>query len=124
VDGNTFSIRKRLKVGPGNSFQTWLSGRIVPEIHGTRFECRIGMSRIVFAVLPVLLIAAWFGNRTPSTSMSPFFVTVLLAVFFFLGRYAARNERQFLLAFMQYTVAARELGNDSAATIEADVGPR
>jgi hypothetical protein len=133
VGQSSFSIRKRLRFGSSNSFQTWLSGKIVSDRHGARIDCRLGMSRAVIAMIPIILIMIWFvcssivgediaavrRGETPIYFAIPLFFTVFLVGLILVGRYAARKEGALLIAFMRETIDAQEQNSDRAAAIEA-----
>ena len=114
IGENSFWLEQ--KISYRNSFQTRLRAEFVEEAGGTRIHCRIGMQPLVTGFMMV-----WFAGVTfapIATGFTPHVLGMLLAgaglVAF--GRFAARDERGYLIEFLCNSLHAREVGNLAPVT--------
>jgi hypothetical protein len=129
--GERFKLRKRLSGGSYNSFQTFVSGRLIDEGASTRIACRFGMHWFVtlftviwlapFVTTLIFSLAvdlATLRIQNPESYLVPVIFTAFGCGLVCLGRYMARGERQFLRDFLRDTLDARVLHADRQAAIE------
>ena len=133
VGENSLRVRKGLRMGMHNSFQTYLRATLESEGTSTRLTCHFGLHRFVAVFMLfwfglVLIFAVGFmvvGLRSIEAVDVPgvAFVVPLMMVPMGVGlvgvcRRMARGERQFLLDFLRETIDARELSTVGSASRE------
>jgi len=132
VGESSFSIRKRLRASFHNSLQTYLTGRLKADGAATRLLCRFGMHPFVigfmaiwFGMLVCFTIAAIVALARGAIAQSNGMIVVghvMMWIFGIglvaFGRFLARNERQFLLDFLQQTIDARPVARPEPVTVE------
>jgi hypothetical protein len=130
VGGDSFRIRKRPAPMVRNSFQTHLYGTVSAADDGTRVTCRIGLHRfvVIFSVIWICLL--WTGGLVAAVATAMEHQTeVTLVVLAFVvgftlfgvglvwfGLYLGRDERSFLLEFLQSTIEAHIVGGQESAS--------
>ena len=126
------SIRLRKRIWYGNSFQTYLFGKLEDYEGGTVIRCRFGMHPFVIAFMSFWFAGAAIGGGVILLGTlvqlikyrEPFSLPMLLgivvpfallaggAALLRFGRYLARDERQFLKDFVCAAINAREMQTD------------
>jgi hypothetical protein len=115
------SVRLRKRIGYRNSFQTFLTGTLYGQAGGTVFRGQAGTHPLVRGFLAVwfggviligsaLMVAAVAGRLTRGSPLLGVAIPPLLLAFGFgvfrLGRWLARGEERFLVAFLAETIGA------------------
>ena len=114
------SLRLRKRIRGKNSFQTFLTARVIQDGGKTRFDCRFGMHPIVIAfmafwfgavlaigagaIVEVSGIAAALSIAEPMVLMGPLTMVAFGIVLVTLGRHSSRDDAQFLTEFVRSAV--------------------
>jgi len=117
-------VRLRKRIGYRNSFQTYLIGSLEQRNNVTVFRGKAGMNPLVaafmalwFVVLILIGGAGLVAGRQPLEAM---IIPPLMMVFgvagVWLGRWLARSEKAFLIAFVAEVIAASRAPDSEPGT--------
>lgn len=122
VAGRSVRLRKRNPLPAWNSFQTFLVGTLEPLAGGTRLRGSLGMHPAVRAgvaagaglagvaggATATVVIGRWLsaGGSFPGWAVIPPLVAAVITTGVGFGRYMARDESAFLVAFLVATLGS------------------
>jgi hypothetical protein len=111
------SVRLRKRIGYTNSFQTFLVGSLEVRDDVTMFRGRAGMHPLVIGIMAVYFglltfigapafVAAEGGQGLPLGAITPLLMLVFGVGLVWFGRWLARDEEAYLVAFVTRAIAA------------------